>query len=85
MTLEEISVLPAAEALPALDAYLSLHPDDEEAYILRGLRHWAFGHRAKAINDYLKAIDINPQSKAVRALENVQAILDFYNKDLLNP
>ena len=85
MTLEKISTLPAAEAVKALDLYIVSHPEEEEAYTLRGLRHWALGHRAKAINDYLKAISINPQSRAVQALESAKSILDFYNKDLYNP
>lgn len=93
MTLEEISILPAEEALPALDAYICAHqadeayinPENEEAYILRGKTHWALGHRAKAINDYLKAVAINPDSRARQALEHINAILDFYNKDLYNP
>ena len=85
MTLENISALPAAEAVEALDLYIAAHPNEDDAYTLRGLRHWALGHRAKAINDYLKAISINPQSRAVQALANANAILDFYNKDLYNP
>lgn len=85
MTLEEISALPATEAIKALDFYLIERPDDDKALTLRGMRYWALGHRAKAINDYLKAISINPESRAVQALESAQTILDFYNKDLLNP
>ena len=85
MSLEDISLLPPEEAVEALDLYIASHTDDEQAYTLRGLRHWALGHRAKAINDYLKAISINPQSRAVQALANANAILDFYNKDLYNP
>lgn len=85
MTLEEISVMPAGDAVAALDRYIADRPDDDEAYTLRGLRHWSLGHRAKAMNDYLKAISINPESRAAQALESARAILDFYNKDLLNP
>ncbi len=82
---ENISKMTATEAVEALDAYIASHPEDDEAYTQRGLRHWALGHRAKAINDYLKAISLNPQSRAVQALANANAILDFYNKDLYNP
>lgn len=85
MTLEEISVMPPGEAVAALDRYIAEHPDDDEAYTLRGLRHWSLGHGAKAMNDYLKAISINPGSRAAQALESARAIFDFYNKDLLNP
>ena len=38
-----------------------------------------------AINDYLEAIRINPDSKARQALQATNDILDYYNKDLYNP
>lgn len=85
MHLNEISSLPSEEAVEALDKFLSENPENDEAYTLRGLRHWSLGHRSKAIGDYLKAIAINPHSPAVQALENAKAILDYYNKDLYNP
>ncbi len=85
MTLDEIRQLPAAEAITSLDAYIEKAPSDEEAYTLRGLKHWALGHRSKAINDYLKAISINPGSKAKQALASANEILNFYNKDIYNP
>ena len=83
--LNTLKNLSAEEAVTLLDRHIDAHPDDDEAYLQRGLRHWALEHRAKAINDYLKAISINPRSKAARALESARAILDFYNKDLYNP
>ncbi len=85
MTPDLLNSLPVEEALLLLDKHIASNPDDDEAYLQRGLRHWALGHRAKAINDYLKAVSINPESKAARALENARAILDFYHKDLYNP
>ncbi len=72
------------EAIPLLDEYISSHEEDE-AYTLRGMKHWALGKRALAIKDYLSAIRINPESKAKQALESANAILDYYSKDLLNP
>lgn len=85
MKADELKDLSAEDAVKALDTHIMANPDDDEAYLQRGLRHWALGHRAKAINDYLKAVSINPESKAARALESARAILDFYNKDLYNP
>lgn len=84
MTLDEIGNLPAEEAIKILDKIIEKAPDDA-ALSLRGMKHWALGNRAQAINDYLRAISLNPESKSVQLLENAQAILDFYNKDLLNP
>lgn len=68
-----------------LDVYLQTHCDDEEAYITRGLNHWKLEHRREAINDYLKALELNPQSRAKTLLQFANSILDFYSKDLLNP
>lgn len=73
------------EAIDILDAHISAHPEDEEAYILRGMKHWGAGKRSLAINDYLAAIRINPESRAREALEVTNEILDYRNKDLYNP
>lgn len=82
---ENIKHMPAGEAITALSAYLAKNPNDDEALTMRGMRHWALGNRADAINDYLAAIRINPASNAVEALRHANDILNFYNKDLLNP
>ena len=84
-TLENIKELPSLEAIPLLNDYIDSHPQDEEAYILRGRKHWSLNHRREAINDYLKAIEINPESRARTLLEFSNSVLSFYNKDLLNP
>lgn len=81
----EVKNLLPEEALPVLDRYLAEHPDDDEAFTLRGMKHWAAGHRSLAVKDYLEAIRLNPESRARHALETVNAILDYRNTDLLNP
>lgn len=75
----------AEEAIVALDAYIAAHPADDAALTLRGIKHWSAGHRALAINDYLAAIEINPESRAREALKAANEILDYRNKDLYNP
>jgi tetratricopeptide (TPR) repeat protein len=85
MTLDEIKTLAPAEAIIRLDAFIVAHPDNDEAYTLRGLRHWALQHRSLAINDYLAALSINPASRARQALDAANDILNYYNKDLYNP
>lgn len=85
MTLEEIKSLPALEAIEKLNIYLTSHPDDDEALTIRGLKYWSLNKRKEAINDYLAAIAINPDSRAKMALQYANSILDYYNKDLLNP
>ena len=82
---ESIKNLSPQDAILFLDEYISEHPDSDEALTLRGLKHWSLNHRQLAINDYLAAIRLNPESKAKTALQYANSILDFYNKDLLNP
>lgn len=82
---EKIDSMTTDEAIASLDRYLTEHPEDEEALTLRGMKHWGAGHRSLAINDYLAAIRINPDSKAKAALSVANEILDYRNKDLYNP
>ena len=85
MNLQEIRKLPPEEAITVLTDHLAGNPADDEALTARGLCHWALSRRAEAIRDYLEAIRINPQSRAVQALRVAQEILDFRNTDLINP
>lgn len=73
------------EAIVKLTEYLTAHPDDDEALTLRGIKYWSAGKRSLAINDYLAAIRINPESRAKEALNAANEILDYRNKDLYNP
>ena len=85
---DAVKDLTAAEAVRFLTDYIETHPDDkdlDEAYTLRGMRQWSMQNRAGAINDYLAAIRLNPESRAVQALKATNEILDYYNKDLYNP
>lgn len=90
MTLEEIRSkindgISKEEAIRLLTEFIDANPKNDEALTLRGMQHWGMGERAKAINDYLAAIEINPDSKARLALKATNEILDYYNKDLYNP
>lgn len=90
MTLEEIKTAISAgqapdDGIPMLTEYIAANPGDDEALTLRGMRYWSRGDRASAINDYLAAIRINPDSRARMALKATNEILDYYNKDLYNP
>ena len=84
-TLEKIKGLPPEEAILRLDEFLALYPDCDEAFTIRGLKNWSINKRREAINDYLTALKINPESRARTALDYANSILDFYSKDLLNP
>lgn len=89
MTIDElrdsVRLLDASDAIKQISDYIAANPRDDEAYTLRGLKYWSAGRRADAINDYLEALRINPDSRARQALDAANSILDFYNKDLYNP
>lgn len=81
----KIKTAPYEEAIEILTQYITLHPTDDEALTFRGLRYWGAGKRSLAINDFLAAISINPNSRAQEALKAANEILDYRNKDLYNP
>lgn len=72
-------------AVAAVTEYLAAHPADDEALCLRGMKYWSLNERSNAINDYLAAVEINPEGKGKMLLKTTYEILDFYNKDLYNP
>lgn len=85
---ESIRGLSGREAVKVLTDYIEANgsaPDLDEAYTMRGMKYWGMQQRSAAINDYLAAIRLNPESKAVQALKATNDILDYYNKDLYNP
>ena len=85
---ESIKGLNGEDAVRVLSDFIEKNQDSpllDEAYTLRGMRYWGMQKRSAAINDYLSAIRINPQSRAVQALNAANEILDYYNKDLYNP
>ena len=83
--ISRIKKLPVDESISQLSLLIEKYPEKDEIYLARGLKHWAGGHRSEAIKDYLSALRINPESKAALALKAANDILDYYNKDLLNP
>ena len=83
---EQIRLLGADEARALLDKWIAEHPEDVEAYTLRGMKHFGAGHRSAAIGDYLTALRLDPDNaRARQALDYANSILDYYNKDLYNP
>lgn len=83
--LDIIRKLPPEHAVIILNDYIKFHPQDDEAYTIRGLKFWSINLRKEAINDYHTALRINPDSQAKSALELANSVLDFFNKDLWNP
>lgn len=75
----------SSEAIKLINSYLAEHPQDDEALTMRGMKYWSLGERSNAINDYLAAIKLNPNSRSKMAIKTAYEILNFYNKDLFNP
>ncbi|MDY6278307.1 MAG: tetratricopeptide repeat protein [Bacteroidales bacterium] len=73
----------------AIDLIYSFKADggrmDDTLYYLLGNAWRKKGNWQMAINNYLEAVRLNPDSPAAGALEIANNILDYYNKDLYNP
>ena len=57
---------------------------DDSLFYLLGNAWRKKGNWQMAINNYLEAIHLNPESPARQALEIANEILAFYNKDMYN-
>lgn len=55
------------------------------AYYLRGNAYRQMGDWRGAINNYLEAIELDPEGPAAEAYRAAQQVLGFYNHDLYNP
>lgn len=56
----------------------------DTAYYLLGNAYRKKGDWQHALENYLEAIAINPESPAQQAYEMAMDILNFYNKDMFN-
>ena len=76
----------ADEAIALLDDYRAGGGEmDDELLYLQGNAWRKKGNWQMAMNNYLEAIRLNPDSPARQALEMASEILAFYNKDMYNP
>lgn len=57
----------------------------EQEHIARGDAFWKEQDWKQCLDSYSEAISINPHSEAVSKREMVMNIIDFFNKDMLNP
>lgn len=73
------------EAIGMLTEYIRLHDTcNDEPFYLLGNAYRKQGNWQLALNNYLEAIERNPESPAVHAHKMVMDILNFYNKDMYN-
>lgn len=56
----------------------------DEAYYVRGNAFRRGNNWREAINDYSRAIELNPDSPALAMRQSCIEILDFFNKDMFN-
>lgn len=56
-----------------------------EEYYQKGNEYRQAGNWQMAINNYLEAIALDPESPAVHAKAMLDDILNFYHKDYYNP
>lgn len=72
-------------AIGALQAFIEAHPDaDDQPFYLLGNAYRKQGNWQQALNQYLEAIDRNPDSPARHARDMLMDILNFYHKDMFN-
>ena len=72
------------EAIRALDAVIAESPTSDEAFYLRGTAYRTLGDFPQALNNYLSAMELNPESPAREAHDMLMEILDFYYKEMYN-
>ena len=72
------------EANGRLEAIIAKDDKQEMAYYLLGNIYRKKQDWANAVNSYVKAIDINPESPAVQSKEMCIDVLKFYNTDMYN-
>jgi tetratricopeptide (TPR) repeat protein len=56
-----------------------------EEYYMQGNAYRKVGNWQEAINCYIKAIELDPESPAREAKRMLDDILNFYHKDYYNP
>lgn len=71
-------------AIEQLSQYIQTNSTDDEPYYLLGNAYRKQGNWQLALNNYLEAIERNPDSPAVQAHQMMMDILNFYNKDMYN-
>lgn len=73
------------KAIEALSEMIADDVTDDELFFLRGNAYRKHNDWKNAVSDYCEAMSINPDSPAADAYRASIEILEYYNKDLLNP
>lgn len=73
------------QAIALLDEMIEKNAKDDQLYYLRGNAYRKHNNWKNALTNYATAMDLNPESPAARAYQASMDVLEFFNKDLLNP
>lgn len=71
-------------AINQLSQLIETNKANDEPYYLLGNAYRKQGNWQLALNNYLEAIERNPEGPAVQAYQMMMDILNFYNKDMYN-
>ena len=71
-------------AIEQLSNHIRDNNTDDEPFYLLGNAYRKQGNWQLALNNYLEAMERNPESPAVQAHQIMMDILNFYNKDMYN-
>ncbi len=88
MTIATIKEYITANQLEEAENALLLHASEKESdevFYLLGNVYRKQGNWQKALTCYNSALELNPESPARIAAENLNQILNYYNKDMINP
>lgn len=73
------------KTIQELQQIVEQEPLNDNAHFQLGRAYHKAGDIPNAIASYLSAVEINPNSPAKEAHAMTMRILNFYNKDMLNP
>lgn len=72
-------------SIQQLNQYIQENPGcDDEPFYLLGNAYRKQSNWQMALNNYLEAMERNPESPAANARKMLMDILEFYNKDMYN-
>jgi len=72
------------EAIERLEEILAKDDKQDMAYYLKGNIYRKKQDWANAVNNYTKAMELNPESPATQAKQMCIEVLNFYNTDMFN-
>ena len=72
------------KAIHLLDELIADNKHLDEAFFLRGNAYRKKGDFQRALNNYLMAMELDPDGPARKAHDMLMDIMNFYNKDMYN-